>query len=91
MHVGQNLRFEVGSVTYPGTVGSGTVDDMGSAIWSTVAGVVVVMIIVIIPIIIFIVVFCMRRVKATAKLYTNRLAQMELKEADDRIRGIYMT
>ena len=80
MRVGQNLRFEVGSVTYTGTGDiSSTSNNIATIIvGSTVAGVVVVMIIVIIPIIIFIVVFFMRR---TATKY---LVQ---RETDDSLRG----
>ena len=70
------------------SAGSGAVQfNIAALVVSSVA-----VIAVLIVAIILIVVFFMRRVKATAKLYTNRLAQMELKEADERIRGtIYMT
>ena len=86
MFVGQNLRYEVGSVTYTSTGGSSTSNNIATIVGSTVAGVVAVLIIVIVPII-FIVVFFMRRLKATATQYTNRLAQIQLKETDGRIRG----
>ena len=74
MRIGQNLRFEVGSVTYTGT-GDSTSNNIATIVGSTVAGVVVVMII---PSIIFIVVFFMRR---TATKY---LVQ---RETDDSLRG----
>ena len=72
------------------SAGNGAVQfNIAALVVSSVA--VVAVLIILIVAIILIVVFFMRRVKATAKLYTNRLAQMELKEADERIRGIYMT
>ena len=76
MRVGQNLRFEVGSVTYTGT-GDSTSNNIATIVGSF-AGVVVVMIIVTVIVPIIIVVFFMRR---TAIKY---LVQ---KETDDSLRG----